>query len=134
VVRAADHRNYYAVRIVLTKPGALPSASVVRHAVINGTPERAVETPLRQSIRMDTLYRVSMDLRGPNYTLVVGGQVVDAWTERRLTKGGIGFFSAKGERARIRWVGVWHQYDTLGRLCAFLAPLGLESPDRSMNQ
>jgi hypothetical protein len=39
-----------------------------------------------------------------------------------LTRGGIGFFSNRGEGARLRWVEVTHQADTLGRLCAALAP------------
>ncbi len=130
-VRSADSKNYYAVKIVLTNPGPLPTATIVRYPVIDGKPGRVVETPVRLPIRMDTLYRVSMDIHGNDYTLALQGQVVDTWSESRLTRGGVGFFSGKGELARIRWVGVWHQYDMLGRLCALLAPTGLQPRERN---
>ena len=48
--------------------------------------------------------------------------MVDSWSEPRLPHGGIGFFTARGEESRVRWVSVTHQYDMLGRLCAYLAP------------
>ena len=133
VYRAVDHKNYYAAKIQVVKPGPLPVVTVVRYAVINGKADKPVETPLRQSVRNDTLYRVAMDVRGDNFALVVQDQLVDTWTDSRLRAGGVGFFSPKGERARLRWVGVWHQYDTLGRLCAYLAPVNLQSRERSIS-
>jgi hypothetical protein len=68
------------------------------------------------------LYRVRMDVRDDSFVLAIQGQMVDAWSEPRLKKGGIGFFSARGEGSRVRWVQVTHQYDMLGRLCSYLAP------------
>jgi hypothetical protein len=133
-VRAADYTNYYAVKLLITKPGPLPSASVFRYPVIAGKEDKPVEVPLRIPIRSDTVYRIMMEARGDSLTLAVNGVVVDTWTESRLPKGGVGFFSSKGEKARLRWVGIWHQYDTLGRLCAYLAPLSMSSKDRSLNQ
>ncbi len=134
VVRASDLKNYYVVKISILKPGPLPKAVIVRYPVVNGVAGEPVQRPLPLSIRGDTLYYVSMDLRGPSYSLAVQGQVVDSWSEERLKTGGIGFFSPKGEQARLRWVSVWHQYDTLGRLCAFLAPQSLQSTGRSFTQ
>ncbi len=133
-VRAADYKNYYAVKLAITRPGPLPSVSIFRYPVVGGKEGKAIEVPLRIPVRNDTVYRVMMEARGDSYTLAVNGTVVDTWTESRLPKGGIGFYSAKGEKARLRWVGVWHQYDTLGRLCAYLAPLSMPSKDRSINQ
>jgi hypothetical protein len=68
------------------------------------------------------VYRVAMDVHGVDYAVTVQGQMVDAWTEKDLLKGGIGFVSSPGEQSRLRWVGIWHQYDTLGRICALIAP------------
>ncbi len=85
-------------------------------------------------VTRDSLYRVLMEVRQENYVLTVQGQIVDSWSEPRLKSGGVGFFSAKGELARLRWVGVWHQYDTLGRLCAFLAPYSISDRERSGGQ
>ena len=38
-----------------------------------------------------------MDVQGDEFALTVQGQVIDAWSEPRLPRGGIGFFSAHGE-------------------------------------
>jgi hypothetical protein len=33
----------------------------------------------------------------------------------------------------VRWLEVSHQYDTLGRLCAYLAPYGFEGRNGNLN-
>jgi hypothetical protein len=98
---------------------------VESYAVVNGVEGPRTRTPLPLLVRQDTLYRVRVDVRGSQFTVYVQGQMVTHWSDERLKSGGIGFFSAKGEQARLRWVEVQHQYDALGRLCAFLAPYGL---------
>jgi hypothetical protein len=74
-----------------------------------------------------------MQVRGDSFTTSVQDRIVDFWSDDRLARGGVGFFSEKGERARLRWVEVSHQYDTLGRLCALLAPYQIQSADGSVN-
>jgi hypothetical protein len=134
VYRAVDPENYYATKITLTTGGPLPEAIIERYAVINGKQSSYHRRPLPLQIHADTLYRVRVDVRGNGFTLLVQGQVVDYWSDDRLKTGGIGFFSAKGEQARLRWVEVSHQYDFLGRLCAFLAPYSLPAKDGSLKQ
>lgn len=134
VFRAADYKNYYAMKIVLAKYGPLHKATIVHYAVIDGTPERVVQTPLPLEVRGDSFFRVRMQVRGENFTTSVQDQVVDSWSDDRLARGGVGFFSEKGERARLRWMEVSHQYDTLGRLCALLAPYRIQSADGSVNR
>jgi hypothetical protein len=134
VVRAADSRNYYAVKLTVADPGPVPEVIIQRYAVIDGKAQGVKQKRLPIEVRMDTLYRIQMEVRENDFTLSVQGQVVDSWSEPRLPKGGIGFFSGKGELARLRWVGVWHQYDTLGRLCALLAPQGIADRDRGVSQ
>jgi hypothetical protein len=56
---------------------------------------------------------------------------MDSWSDSRLKHGGIGFFNARGEDSRVRWVQVTHQYDMLGRLCAYLAPYNIPSSSGS---
>jgi hypothetical protein len=126
VFRAKDTENYYAIRIVITKGGPLPAASVVRYRVVGGKESGLVTLPLPISIRPDTVYRVRMDVRGRQFTTYVQGQVVDTFEDDRLTEGGVGFWSPKGDRSLLRWVEVMHQYDYLGRLCALLAPYPLQ--------
>lgn len=124
--RAKNLDNYYAVKFVIVQPGPLPVVHILRYAVINGKAGPRVEKPLPVTSRADMFYRVAVDVRGGDFTILVQGQVVDFWSDDRLQQGGVGFFCDRGERARLRWVEVTHQYDTLGKLCAFLAPYGGE--------
>jgi hypothetical protein len=127
VVRAADFENYYVVKLVVLKPGPMTTLGLTRYAVINGQPQDRRDTPVPVSARPDMIYRVRMDVSDDNFSLTVQGQMIDAWAEPRLKKGGIGFFSARGEESRVRWLQVTHQYDMLGRLCAYLAPYDMSS-------
>ena len=69
---------------------------------------------------------------GPSFGVVITVLIVLLWARyARLTRGGIGFFSARGEESRLRWVQVTHQYDMLGRLCAYLAPQNIPTTDGS---
>jgi hypothetical protein len=131
--RAANLDNYYALKLMVVKPGPLPLVRLVRYAVINGKEERHTEKPLPISTRPDTLYRIAVDVRGGDFTIMVQGQVVDFWSDNRIARGGVGFFCNKGEKARLRWVEVSHQYDALGRLCAYLAPYGIEGRNGNFN-
>lgn len=122
VFRAADVNNYYAARLEVTRGGPLPKVELVRWAVINGRsgPRKSIALPMQT--RLDTIYRVRVDVRGNDFVTTVQGQVVDVFSDDRLPRGGVGFFSEAGEDARLRWVEVSHQYDMLGRLCAYLVP------------
>jgi hypothetical protein len=122
VVRAADFSNYYVVKLVVRKPGPLTTLGLTRYAVIDGKPQDRVDAVVPFTARPDMLYRVRMDVHDDSFVLAIQGQMVDAWSEPRLKRGGIGFFSARGEGSRVRWLQVTHQYDMLGRLCSYLAP------------
>ncbi len=122
MVRAQDFDNYYAVKLLILRAEPLPVLAIRRYAVINGKPQKAVQIELPNPTRADIMYRVGMNIHDDTFLLTLQGKVVDTWSEPRLKRGGIGFFSSPGEESRLRWVHVTHQYDTLGRLCALLAP------------
>jgi hypothetical protein len=122
VVRAADFDNYYVVKLVERKGGPLPEIGVTRYAVINGKAQDRVDTTVAISARPEMMYLVKMDVKGDDFAIWVQDQMVDNWSESRLPRGGVGFYSAKGEESLVRWVQITHQYDMLGRLCAYLAP------------
>ena len=124
VYRAADLDNYYVVKLVVAKPGPLPVIQMVRYTVIRGKEGPKQHKPLPFATRTDMLYRIRLEAHGQDFVLFAQDQVVDAWSDAVLKKGGVGFFCGKGEQARIRWVEVTHQYDKLGRLCAYLTPGG----------
>ncbi len=134
VVRAADFQNYYVVKLVVMKAGPLPTIGVTRYAVVNGKADARIDSSAPVEARSDMLYRVRLDIDGDMFVLVVQGQVIDSWSEPRLKHGGVGFFSARGESSRVRWVQITHQYDMLGRLCAYLAPYNLSSNNGSWQQ
>jgi hypothetical protein len=134
VVRAADFDNYYVVKMAVTKPGPVPEIGITRYAVINGKAQDRADTAVPISARADTLYRVRMDIHGDDFALAVQDQSVDSWSEPRLRHGGVGFFNSRGEESRVRWVQVTHQYDMLGRLCAYLAPYNISSTNGSFQQ
>ena len=134
VVRAVDFDNYYVIKLVVLKGGPVPTIGVTRYAVINGKSVSRADTVVPVDARQDMLYRVHLDVHGDDFALSVQGQMVDSWSEARLTHGGIGFFAAPGEESRLRWVQVTHQYDMLGRLCAYLAPYNVASANGSWQQ
>ncbi len=131
VARAKDFKNYYVVKLVVTRPGPMPTLGITRYAVIDGKPQDRVDTIAEISVQKDTLYRATLNVHGDTFLLALQGKIVDSWSDARLTRGGIGFFSARGEESRLRWVQVTHQYDMLGRLCAYLAPQNIPTTDGS---
>lgn len=128
VVRASDFENYYVVKLAMWQGGPLPKIVLTRYAVIDGVAQDRVDTAVPLDVREDTLYRVRLAVRGDDITIMVQDRVIDTWSEPRLPRGGIGFFTSRGEESRVRWVQLTHQYDTLGRLCAYLAPYNFSVP------
>ena len=127
VFRAADLKNYYASRLEITRGGPIPTVELVRFAVIDGRPGPRKSIPLPFQGRLDTIYRVAVEVHGTDFVITVQGQVVDVFSDDRLARGGVGFYTEAGEDARLRWVEVSHQYDFLGRLCAFLVPYNVSN-------
>jgi hypothetical protein len=131
VVRAKDFDNYYVVKLVVTKAGPLPTMGITRYAVINGKAQPSVSRVAAINARPDMLYRVTMNVHDDTFLLSMQDTVVDNWTEPRLKRGGVGFFASRGEESRLRWLNITHQYDMLGRLCAYLAPYNIPTTDGS---
>lgn len=131
VFRAKDLKNYYVMRLVLTKNGALTQGSITRFAVVDGRKGPEKTLPIPMPIHQDALLRVRTDVRGHNFTTWIQEQVVDNFSDERIERGGVGFFSLPGDRALLRWVEVKHQYDFLGRLCAMLAPYSVQADGRT---
>lgn len=131
VVRAKDFDNYYVVKLVVTKAGPLPTMGITRYAVIDGKAQPAVTTAAAINARPDMLYHVTVSVHDDTFLLSIQDTVVDNWIEPRLKRGGVGFFAASGEQGRLRWLQITHQYDMLGRLCAYLAPYNIPTTDGS---
>jgi hypothetical protein len=117
--RAVDPQNYYAAKIVVQKPGPLPELSLVRYPVLGGRPGNRVEVPIRLVAHSNTPFRVRLSVSGNGYSTSIEGQLVDFWTDDKLTTGGFGLFTDAGESARVYWMKLSHQTDFIGRMCAY---------------
>ena len=125
--RASDQNNYYAMRIVITRPGPLPRIALVRYAVVRGNPGARVQVPLPLTVRNDTVYRVVTRVYHDGFITSVNGQVVDSFVDRQHPAGGVGFFGAPGEEARIIRVRVADRDDLIGKTCAYFSRLSADS-------
>lgn len=121
--RAASSHTYQAVNLLAQGSGGMPSLAVERYAVISGHPSRVVHTRCPEQFLSDTLYHVRLEVRGNAFSLYVQGNLMDYWSDARLTSGGVGLFCSKGERARIAWVRVSHNTDSWGKTCSLLASM-----------
>jgi len=114
--RASDVRNYYATKLIITKPGPLPNAGLVRFIVLDGRERERVELPLPLTLERGVDYRVQVSVRGGRFLTSVNGQLVSSWMDNRLTRGGVGFFSEDGEASLLKWVSVSERDSFLGRI------------------
>ena len=119
--RIADLRNYYAMKIIITRPGPLPLAALVRYTVINGVAGQRVQAPLPLDLRAGTVYHVETSVYQDQFVSSVNGQIVDTFSDRRHTTGGVGLFREAGESWRVLGVQVADRDDLLGRACAYLS-------------
>jgi len=127
VFRAKDTRNYYAGRLVVTEPGPLPKARLINYTVIDGRRRSEKSTEVPFPLR-DKMYQIRVVVRGSTFTTYLDDRVVGLYKDATLKTGGVGLFRTRGEKARVRWISVMHQYDLVGRLCALIAPYNLERP------
>ena len=128
VFRAKDAKNYYASKIVLSKPGPLPRADLIRYAVIGGTEQSRISIPLPVTARADALFKVQMSVRATDFSTIVNGSIVDTWSDSRLKTGGVGFFADNGEVATLRYVTVSDKDTVIGRVLSYLGFLRPVTP------
>jgi len=114
--RASDLHNYYATKLTITKPGPLPNAGLVRFIVLDGRERERVELPLPLTLERGVDYRVRVSVHGSRFLTSVNGQLVSSWTDNRLSRGGVGFFSEDGESSLVKWVSLSERDSFLGRI------------------
>ena len=124
VVRAQDKQNYYAMKFKVIEPGLRPIIAMVHYQVTHGKRGHVEETPLSVMVHNNEPYHVTVDVRGNRFFAAIEGELVDSWADDAPAKGGVGFFSDAGERARLYWMKVARNQDWLGRFCAYLADSG----------
>jgi hypothetical protein len=116
--RAADLHNYYATKLVMTRPGPLPNAGLVRFVVLDGRERERVELPLPLTLERGVDYKVRVSVRGNRFLTSVNGQLISSWMDNRISRGGVGFFSEDGESSVLKWVSVSERDSFLARIAS----------------
>lgn len=137
--RATDSRNYYATKLSINRAASgsgAPNAGIVRYAMLDGQEMDRVRLPLPISLERGRPYRVRLSVQGTRFITSINGRTVSSWSDHRISKGGVGFFSEEGESATVRWVSVSERDSTLGRLLSHFAviqPLPAFYPQAALN-
>jgi hypothetical protein len=126
--RASDSENYYAAKIQITRPGPLPNADLVRYVMLKGRELDRVQLPLPLTLERGGDYRVRVTVQDDRFVTYLNGQVISAWTDKRLKRGGVGFFSDADDAQKIAWVNVSEHDSFIGQMLAhfslFVMPPG----------
>jgi hypothetical protein len=116
--RATSAANYYATKVVITKPGPLPNASLVRYVMMNGREWDRVQLPLPVTLQRGQNYRVRVSVENDHFITFLDGKVISSWTDRRLQHGGVGFFADEDDPQDVAWVSLSERDTFLGRMLA----------------
>jgi hypothetical protein len=124
--RATNAANYYAAKIVITKPGPLPNAGLIHYAMLNGHEFDRVQLPLPLTLERGQNYEVRVSVHDDRFVTYLNGQAISSWKDARLKRGGIGFFADNDDEQRVSWVSLSEHDSFMGRLLAhfsfFIAP------------
>ena len=114
--RASNAANYYAAKIVITKPGPLPNAGLIHYAMLNGREIDRVQLPLPVTLERGGSYRVRVSVQDDRFVTFLNGQAVSSWTDKRLTRGGVGFFADDDGEQKVAWVNLSERDSFMGRM------------------
>ena len=126
--RASDSKNYYATKIMITKPGPLPNAGLVRYVMMNGREWDRVQLPLPLTLERGGNYRVRVTVQDDRFITYLNGQVISSWSDKRLHRGGVGFFSDEDDPQKVDWVSLSERDSFLGRVLAHFSLIVMPGP------
>ncbi len=104
--RASNEKNYYATKILITKPGPLPNAGLVRYAMVDGRESDRVQLPLPLTLERGSHYRVRVSVQDDHFITFLNGQVISSWSDKRLLRGGVGFFEDADDPPKVAWINL----------------------------
>lgn len=125
--RASDDKNYYATKIMITKPGPAPNAGLVRFAMINGHEWDRVQLPLPLTLERGNNYNVRVSVQDDHFITYLNGQVISSWSDKRLLRGGVGFFEDVDDPQKVAWINLSERDSILGRVLAHFSLITLPS-------
>jgi hypothetical protein len=117
--RATDARNYYAAKLTITKPGPQPNAGLIHYAMVNGREYDRVHLPLPLTLERGGTYDIRVSVQGERFVTFLNGQVISSWTDKRLTRGGVGFFADSDDEQKVAWVSLSEHDSLMGRMLSY---------------
>jgi hypothetical protein len=121
VFRASSSQDYQVAKLGISGSGPMSTLTVSRYTVLAGHASKPTTIRYPERLASDTLYRVHLEVRDEAFALYIQGNLVDFWSDPRLASGGVGLFSSASSRARVGWIRVTHNADTVGEICSFLS-------------
>jgi hypothetical protein len=116
--RATDKNNFYATKIVINNKaaGPQPNAGLVRYVMMNGREWDRVQLPLPLTLEKGVSYRVRVSVQDDRFITYLNGQVISSWSDKRLRRGGVGFFSEDEDSQKVAWVSLSERDSLMGRV------------------
>ena len=119
--RALDANNYYATKLTIVRSGPGPNAGLIRYVMLNGREMDRAQFPIPLTLTPGEPYKVRVSVKADHFITSVDGQVVSSWSDQRLHRGGVGFFTDEGESATVRWVSLSERDSLLGRVLSYFS-------------
>ena len=119
--RATDAQNYYATKLLITRPGSIPNAALARYVVMNGREWDRVQLPLPLTLEKGGNYRVRMTIQDDHFITFLNGQVISSWSDNRLRRGGVGFFADDQDPQQVAWVSLSERDSLLGKVLTYFS-------------
>jgi hypothetical protein len=101
VYRAQDSKNFYTGKIELEKAGLNPHYVIAHYAVIGGVDQPRAQAPLKITVPLGGHYKIRLEAVGNHFTTWIQDQIVDEWTDERLTVGGAGLYREGVEQSTL---------------------------------
>jgi len=128
-VRASDQNNYYGTKLMITRPGVSPNASIIHFTIMNGHEVDSHTEAAQVTLEKGKNYRVRVSAEDNHFNTYLDGQLIGHWSNEKLHRGGVGFFVDDQDPQQVAWVSVSERDSFLGRMLAhfslFVIPQGL---------
>jgi hypothetical protein len=86
--------------------------------MLYGRENDRVQLPLPVTLERGGNYRVRVAVQDDRFITYLNNQVIGSWNDRRLSRGGIGFFADNEDEQQVSWVSVSERDSFLGRMLA----------------
>ena len=118
VFRASNEKNYYATKLLITRAVLAPNAGLVRYVMMDGREWDRVQLPLPLTLDRGATYRIRVSVQDDRFITYLNGQVISTWSDKRLHRGGVGFFSDDEDPQKVAWVSLSERDSIMGRVLA----------------